>query len=99
MSLPKMRVELQELEDKRRALEKQYEDANRQYKVGMWGVLLGIPLLFVWGIGLLLILAGGLAALTNSSKRNTAKNELATVDNKIKTLRRKIAEIEEETNK
>ena len=94
MTLPEMRVELEELQDKRRNLEKKIEDVNKQYKIGMWGILLGVPLLFAYGFGLLLIVAGGLAAVTNVSKRNATNKELDTTNASIKELRRKIAEIE-----
>lgn len=94
MTLPEMRVELEELQDKRRNLEKKIEDVNKQYKIGMWGILLGVPLLFAYGFGLLLIVASGLAAVTNVSKRNATNKELDTTNASIKELRRKIAEIE-----
>lgn len=96
MSLPKMRVELQELEEARRKAEVAHEAANRQYKIGLWGILLGIPLLFAFGIGALFIVAGALAAITNASKRSTAEKDVAKLNEEIKELRLRIAEAETE---
>lgn len=44
------------------------------YKSGLYGILFGLVLLFVfWPLGILLILAGGLAAATNFRKRKETR--------------------------
>ncbi len=93
-SLAEMKVELHDLEDKKSKVEKQLEDANRQYKIGMWGVFIGIFLIPLYGIGLLLILAGGLAAFTNRSKKGKLCTEIEEIEANIRELRVKIAEEE-----
>lgn len=94
MSLPEKRVELEELLDDRRDVEKELADANRQYKIGLWAVLLGIPFLFAYGIGLLFIVAGALAAATNHTKRGNRESELEVINERIAELRREIARLE-----
>ena len=93
-SLAEMKVQLQDLQDQRPKIEKQLEDANRQHKIGLWGVLIGIFLIPLYGIGILLILAGGLAALTNRSKRSTSQSKLSEMEDQIRQLRLEIAQAE-----
>ena len=93
-SLAEMKVELHDLEDKKVKVEKQVEDANRQYKIGMWGVLIGIFLIPLYGLGLLLVLAGGLAAVTNRGKKGKLGTEIEDMEANIRELRIKIAEEE-----
>jgi len=93
-SLAQMKVHMQEMEDQKKKVEKRFEDASRQYKVGLWGVLIGIFLIPLYGIGLLLVIAGGLAALTNHSKRASAKKELGELELRIHSLRLDVANAE-----
>jgi hypothetical protein len=93
-SLAETKVHLQDLQDQRPKIEKQLEDANRQYKIGLWGVLIGIFLIPLFGIGILLILAGGLAALTNRIKRSTSQSKLSEMEDQIRQLRLEIAQAE-----
>jgi hypothetical protein len=50
-------------------MDEKKKSARTQYQIGLWGILAGIVLLiFFWPLGILLIIAGGLAALTNYAK-------------------------------
>ena len=93
-SLAEVKVELYDLEDRKAKVEKQLEDANRQYKTGMWGVLIGIFLIPLYGFGLLLILAGGLAAITNRGKKSKLSTEIESIKVSIREFRIWIAEAE-----
>jgi uncharacterized membrane protein len=90
-SLAELRVKALELEDKQRKLEKEYDNANRQYTIGLWGILVGIFLVPVFGLGFLLILAGALAAITNRSKRTQLKRSLGELELKPHSIRLDIA--------
>lgn len=98
MSIAEMKVELEELKDQRPIIERKIEDANKSYKGGLIGVLIGFFLIPVYGLGLLLIIAGGLATITQAGKRSGAKRELEQLNEQIKTLRREIAIKEEGEN-
>lgn len=80
-------AELDKLKDQRTAYQRAYDDANKQYKIGMWAVLIGVFLVPAYGIGILLILAGGLAAYSNNGKRKAAEASIATIEKKIEALR------------
>lgn len=94
MSLPEMRVELDELLERRTAVEAELANAQRQYKIGMWAILLGLPLLLAYGLGALFIIAGILAAVTNAGKKGKYQAELEEVNTKVAELRREIARLE-----
>jgi len=50
-------------------MDEKKKSARTQYQIGLWGILVGVVLLFfLWPLGVLLILAGGLAAVTNFRK-------------------------------
>lgn len=94
MSLPEKRVELEELLEDRTAVETELANAQRQYKIGMWAILLGLPLLLAYGLGALFIIAGILAAATNAGKKNKLQTELEQINEKVAELRREIARLE-----
>ena len=83
-------AELDKLKDQRSAYQSAYDDANRQYKIGMWAVLIGVFLVPAYGLGLLLILAGGLAAANNNGKRKSAQASMMSIEKKIEDLRAKL---------
>jgi hypothetical protein len=93
-SLPQLKVQLVGLEDQLKKAEKSYDSANRQYTIGLWGVLIGLFLIPLYGLGLLLVLAGGLAALTNRGKRASAKKGMAELELRIHSLRLDVANAE-----
>jgi len=84
-------MQLEDLKDKRAKTEKIVEAAQKSYTIGLVGILLGIPLLFVYGCGLIFIIAGALAAVTQGSKRSAARKELAAIDEQISEVRQQIA--------
>lgn len=94
MSVITMKVELEEMIERRPVLEKQRDDAQRSYKIGLVAVLAGLILIPAYGLGLLFILAGGMAAITQSGKKSKANKELEQLNEKISELRREIARLE-----
>ena len=90
-TLTGMKVQTEDFQDQRPKIEKQLDDANRQYKIGLWGILIGIFFVPIYGIGVLLILAGTAAALTNRGKRSRLQAELAQVEGQSRQLRLQIA--------
>lgn len=93
-TIAEMKVELEEMIEKRPILEKQRDDAQRSYKIGLIGVLAGLILIPVYGLGLLFILAGGMAAITQSGKKSKASKELERLNETVSELRREIARLE-----
>lgn len=86
-----MQMQLDQLLDQRRTLEKRVESAHKGYKLGMVAFLLGILLLFAYGLGLILLIPGLLAAVTQGAKKKAAQTELDKTENQIKDLRLRIA--------
>lgn len=87
-------VALEEALDKRSRLERQIQEAKSAYTIGLLGVLAGLVLIPAFGLGLLLIAAGGLAAMTNRDKRKSLQEELETLEKTIRALRIELAEQE-----
>jgi len=75
-SLAKMKAQLAELEDRRNTLSAQIETATRDYKIGLWTMVAGAFLIPVYGIGLLVVIAGGYIALANGGRRTRAQDQL-----------------------
>lgn len=88
-----LQVELDELIDLREDLKEQHKKAEGAYKGGLYGLLFGIVFIFtpIWICGGGLILAGGLAAATNATKRSTLNTKLEETKEQIKTLRLQLA--------
>ena len=91
MSQAQSILKLEEFRDQRNDLLRQLENYQKKYKVGMWGILIGLILTPLYGLGLILVVAGGLAAITNASKRSDIKAKLTSIDASIQKLREKIA--------
>ena len=95
-TLSELQFKLQDMQDQKSKLEKKLEEANKQYKGGLWGILIGILLLPLYGLGLIFLVAGILAVLTNRGKRSRLQKEIKKVDNNIQLLRSQI--LKEEAN-
>lgn len=91
MSTPNAQFELDELRDARTKAEKESDTAKRSRTIGLAGVLLGLLLMIpVWPVGLLLLLAGGLAAVTQAMKASAAQARITELDGKIKAIRARL---------
>lgn len=86
-------MQLEELKDQRVKVEKALADAKRSNTIALLGVLIGIFLIPAYGLGFLLIIAGILAALTQSGKKGKATKELAALDAQISNVRQQIAAV------
>ncbi len=75
-SLAKMKAQLAELEDRRNMLAAQIEADTRNYKIGLWTMVAGAFLIPVYGVGLLVVIAGGYMALANGGRRTRAQDQL-----------------------
>jgi len=92
-TVAKLEAEIPSLEDKRRTLEEQAKGSNTQYMIGLIGLLLGIVLLFPLApLGILLILAGGLAAGTQYVKRSNARKAVDELTTTIEAKRADLAQ-------
>ena len=79
-----------------RYLEEQGQFANqagRQVTGAYVGIIVGLFLIPAFGLGLLLVAAGILAAVTQSGKRTTAENNQAKARQNIEVARRKIVDV------
>lgn len=87
-----LQVDLQELMEKRSEVERRIQSAQGSLSGGLIGILLGLILLFLfWPLGVFLLIAGGLAAATQATKKGLATSEKTELDQQIAKLRRKIA--------
>lgn len=64
-------------------LRKERESADRNYKIGLVCSLVGIPLIPVFGIGLVLVLVGGVIAFLNHQKRAQLDEQIKITENKL----------------
>lgn len=91
-------VKLDALKDARADAQAKYEKARKGRTWGLFGILIGIPLLLAYGLGLLFIIAGILAALTQAGKASDAKRHLEAIDAEIEKVRRAIIAAAEQQN-
>jgi hypothetical protein len=90
-SLAKMKAQIIELEDQKTKLETEIGKANRQYKLGVWGVVIGIFLIPLYGAGLLLLAAGGFVALMNGGRRAKFRDQMELIEAEIRRLKLSMA--------
>jgi hypothetical protein len=90
----KLNLEIGNLEDTRRDLEKQAQSANTQYILATIGVIIGVILLIftqVWWVGLLLLIAGALAVFTQGSKKRGLEKQVKEINLTIRSKRDEMA--------
>ncbi|MBI2759064.1 MAG: hypothetical protein HYX49_10350 [Chloroflexi bacterium] len=85
-SLAQMKVQLIELENRKKKLETEIQNSTKRYKMGLWAVFIGIFLTPLYGLGFLPLLAGGFAALLYNGRRARFKDELQNLDAEIHKL-------------
>ncbi|MCL4530081.1 MAG: hypothetical protein M1485_06565 [Chloroflexi bacterium] len=90
-SLADKKILIVVLEGQKSKLETGINKASQQYKLGLWGVLIGIFLIPIYGIGVVPLIAGGLVALINANKRAKYRDELENLDAKISKLNSSMA--------
>jgi len=66
------------------ALRQEREGADRNYKIGLVCSLVGIPLIPVFGVGLVLIPVGGVIAFLNHQKRAQLDEQIKIIENKLR---------------
>ena len=81
-----MRTHLEELEDQKRQLEIAIEQANKRYKMSLWGIGIGVILLPFYWAGILVVLIAGAAALYYSARRSVSQDKLGTLESEIHKL-------------
>lgn len=86
-SLAKLKTQLAELEERKTGLVAGIAAADRQYKIGLWTMVAGALLIPVYGIGLLVVIAGGYLALANGGKRARSQDQLEQVESEIAKLK------------
>ena len=90
-SLADKKILIVVLEGQKSKLETGINKASQQYKLGLWGVLIGIFLIPIYGIGVVPLIAGGLVALINANKRAKYRDELENLESQIYTLNSSMA--------
>ncbi len=90
-SLANMKVQIVEMEGRKEELSTEINKASKQYKLSLWGVVVGVFLIPLYGIGLLPIAAGGLMAFITADKRAKYRDELQNLDDKINKLNSSMA--------
>ena len=94
IKIAKLNLEIGNLEDTRRDLEKQAQGANTQYILATIGVIIGVILLIfthVWWVGLLLLIAGALAVFTQGSKKRGLEKQVKEINLTIRSKRDEMA--------
>ena len=93
--ITKLNAEIANLEDEKEQLWSTANNASTQYNIGIFGVLIGLLLVFasVCWLGILLFLAGALAILTQGSKKRTANKQINSITTQIKKKRNIIIEL------
>lgn len=96
-SLPALKVQLDEWKDEQRRCESNIEKAGRNRTGGLLGIVGGGVLLWMGftAIGVILLLAGILATITAYSKIRSETKRLTEINNHIRSLRYKVADMEE----
>lgn len=72
------------------------QQAGRQFTWSLVGLIVGIFLIPLYGLGLILVIAGILAAITQSGKRREAERNQAKARRDIETLQKLIIQIKTE---
>ncbi len=90
-SLADKKIQVVVLEGQKNKLATEINKASRQYKLGLWGVFIGIFLIPIYGIGVVLLIAGGLVALINANKRAKYRDELENLESQIYKLNSSMA--------
>jgi len=85
-SLADMKIKIVELEDQKKKLETEISKADKQYKFGLWAVLVGVFLIPLYGIGFIPVIVGGFMALVNIAKRAKCRDELENLESQIHKL-------------
>lgn len=96
--IARLNAEIANLEDEKERLQSQANNASSQYNIGVFGVIIGLLLLFftsVYWLGGLLFLAGALAVFTQGSKKRAAFREIDNLRVQIKEKRNKIIDMAE----
>lgn len=92
----KLKLDIQNLEDERRDMERQAQAVGSQYTLGVVGVIAGLALLVftsVYWLGGLLFVAGALAVLTQGSKKRGALKRIQSLSAQIRDKRSDLARL------
>lgn len=87
-SLAQMKAQLAELEERQTGLAAEIAAADRSYKIGLGIMVGGAFLIPLYGVGLLVVIAGGYLALSSGGKRARAQDELEQAEAEIEKLKR-----------
>lgn len=90
--LAKLQLKLDDLKDERRRLENEQVGYNKQYKIGLWAILIGLGIAFVinaW-VGGFFVVIGLLATITNAVKRSGLNDSITNVERSIQNVRQQI---------
>jgi hypothetical protein len=60
------------------------ESADRNYKIGLACSIIGVPLIPVFGVGIIVIPIGGVIALVNYQKRTEIDEQIKNLESKLK---------------
>lgn len=91
--IARIEASLANMEDDRRKAEVKLNDANKAVTWAALGLVIGLLLVLLTGdmflvvLGIILTLAGLLAVITNSSKKNAARKAAASLESEIRTNR------------
>lgn len=96
--IARLNAEIANLEAEKERLQSQANNASSQYNIGVFGVIIGLLLLFftsVYWLGGLLFLAGALTVFTQGSKKRAAFRQIDNLRAQIKKKRNKIIDLAE----
>ena len=81
-----MKSHLDELEIQKKQLEDAIENVSRRFKWSLWGIVIGIILIPLYGVGIPVLLVSGAAALYYSIKRSSSQDKLGDLETEIHKL-------------
>lgn len=73
-----------QVSEKYSELQQMRESADRNYKIGLACSIIGVPLIPVFGVGIIVIPIGGVIALVNYQKRTEIDEQIKNLESKLK---------------
>lgn len=81
-----MKSHLDELEMQKKQLLDTVEMAGQRFKWGLWGIVIGIILIPLYGVGIPVLIVAGVAVLYYSIKRSSSQDKLDDLETEIHKL-------------
>jgi hypothetical protein len=85
-SLGEKKIHLEQLEGQKFKLEEEIRQANRRFKLSLWGIGIGILLLPLYWSGVPVMVVAGIMALVYSGQQTRFKDKLESLETEIHKL-------------